>query len=281
MPRPSARLRPVVFHRLSVLRWRPFFCQFLERPRHGRVSWAQEIWPFQWRIAVSWMSGYFVFDIINPIAFYFCGPVAAGRLGMSFQVVRMITNVSLTWIYTKAPPFGMLIAARAWSELERSGGAAPCSLRLLPSGVGAFLAAVPLAGHFVPRIPARLAPFPCQFLVGGAMPIQVLVGAMAMELRAHKREPFMWVSFANAVLSVAFILPLVRVWGITGEALGFALAIWAIFIPAVLSIESSAWNFEAMRSACTSRSRPFPILARLPAGFPSLKPREIILIIPF
>ena len=59
------------------LRWRRFFAQFLTPPRHGRVSWKHEIWPFQWRIAVSWMSGYFIFDLINPVAFYFCGPVDA------------------------------------------------------------------------------------------------------------------------------------------------------------------------------------------------------------
>src|ERR1043166_6445087 len=75
-----------------VVGWRSFFAQFLERPTHGKVSWAHEIWPFQWRIAVSWMSGYFIFDIVNPIAFYYCGPVDAGRLGMSLQLVRMIFN---------------------------------------------------------------------------------------------------------------------------------------------------------------------------------------------
>jgi O-antigen/teichoic acid export membrane protein len=56
---------------------------------------------------------------------------------------------------------------------------------------------------------------------------------MAMELRAHKCEPYMWLSVANAVLSVGFILPLVHYWGIYGEAMGYALAIWAVFIPAL------------------------------------------------
>jgi len=216
-------------------RWRHFFRQFRERPRHGEVSWAREIWPFQWRIAVSWMSGYFVFDIINPIAFYFCGPVAAGRLGMSLQLVRMITNVSLTWIYTKGPRFGMLVAARAWAELDalwRRSTVQVFGFYVL--GYAAFLAAIPLVGHFLPRLPARLAPLPVNAWLGGAMLTQVLVGAMSMELRAHKREPYMWLSVVAAGLSVAFMLPLVRFWGITGEAMGYALSLWAIFIPACI-----------------------------------------------
>ncbi len=215
-----------------IWRWGPFFRQFLERPRHGEVSWKHEIWPFQWRIAVSWMSGYFVFDIINPIAFYFCGAVAAGQLGMSFQLVRMIFNVAMTWISTKAPRFGMLIAARAWAELDalwRRSTLQAFVFYLL--GYAAFLVAIPVAGQFVPKIPARLAPMAVNAWLGGAMVIQVLVGAMAMELRAHKQEPFMWLSVATAGFSVAFILPLVRIWSLTGEAMGYALAIWAVFIP--------------------------------------------------
>lgn len=217
-----------------ALRWKPFLAQFLEHPRHGQVSWAKEIWPFQWRIAVSWMSGYFIFDIINPIAFYFCGPVDAGRLGMSLQLVRMIYNVAMTWIYTKAPRFGMLIAAKAWQELDflwRRSTLQSFIFCLL--GMISFLVAIPFIGHLLPRVPARLAPFGVNAWLAGAMLVQLLTSSMAMELRAHKREPYVWLSVANAILSVCFILPLVRVWGIYGEAMGYALAIWAVFIPAV------------------------------------------------
>ena len=217
-----------------ALRWKPFLAQFLEHPRHGQVSWAREIWPFQWRIAVSWMSGYFIFDIINPIAFYFCGPVAAGQLGMSLQLVRMIYNVAMAWIYTKAPRFGMLIAAKAWQEMDslwRRSTIQAFIFCLL--GMVSFLVAIPFIGHLLPRVPARLAPFGVNAWLAGAMLVQLLTSSMAMELRAHKREPYMWLSVANAILSVGFILPLTHYWGIYGEAVGYALAIWALFIPAV------------------------------------------------
>jgi O-antigen/teichoic acid export membrane protein len=216
-----------------VVRWRPFLCQFLERPQHGEVSWAREIWPFQWRIAVSWVSGYFVFDIINPIAFYFCGPVAAGQLGMSFQLVRIIYNAAVTWVNTKAPKFGMLIAARSWQELDalwRRSTVQSFIICLL--GMSSFLAAIPFIGLVLPHVQARLAPFAVNAWLAGAMLIQTLIGAMASELRAHKREPFMWIAVANAILSIGFILPLVQYRGITGEAMGYALGIWVVFIPA-------------------------------------------------
>lgn len=213
-------------------RWRAFFRQFREHPAHGRVSWKHEIWPFQWRIAVSWMSGYFVFDLINPIAFYFCGAVDAGRLGMSLQLVKIISNVALQWITTKGPQFGMLVARRAWAELDalwRRSTLQVFVFYLL--GYGAFLVAVPVVGHWFPKIPARLAPLAVNAWLGGAMVTQVLIGAMAMELRAHKKEPMMWMAIINAILSVTFMLFLVRKWGISGEAMGYTLALWAIFLP--------------------------------------------------
>ena len=216
-----------------IWRWRHFFRQFLDRPQHGEVSWAKEIWPFQWRIAVSWMSGYFVFDIINPIAFYFCGPVAAGQLGMSFQLIRIIYNAAVTWVNTKAPKFGMLIAARAWSELDALWRRSTFqSFIICLLGMSSLLAAIPFVGLLLPKLPARLAPFSVNAWLAGAMLVQTLIGAMAAELRAHKREPFMWFSIANAVLSIGFMLPLVQYRGITGEAMGYALAIWAVFLPA-------------------------------------------------
>ena len=215
-----------------LVRWQPFFLQFLERPQHGEVSWAREIWPFQWRIAVSWMSGWFVTDIINPIAFYFCGPVAAGQLGMSFQLVRMIANVSMSWASTKSPKFGMLIAQRSWAELDALWRRSSLQTFIIcVLGMSAFLLALPFVGHFLPRVPARLAPFAANAWLAGGAVVETLFGVMALRLRAHKREPYMWVSVACAVLSVTFILPLVRLWGITGEAMGYAFAIWVIFIP--------------------------------------------------
>ena len=240
-----------------VVRWKPFLCQFLEQPRHGEVSWAKEIWPFQWRIAVSWISGYFVYDIINPIAFYFCGAVAAGQLGMSFQLVRMIANFSLTWVNTKASQFGMLIAARAWKDLDSLWRRSTFqTFFICAMGMLSFLVALPLIGHLLPKVPVRLAPFSANaWLAGGAL-IETLFGAMAVRLRAHKREPYMWVSVVCAVLSLTFILPLVRLWGVTGEAAGYALAIWIIFIPVCKIYQIKRREYERETNVPQSTSLP-------------------------
>ena len=216
-----------------LIRWRAFLGQFLGQPEQGQVSWKHEIWPLQWRIAVSSLSGYFIFDIINPIAFYFCGAVEAGRWGMSFQLVRMIGNVAWTWVYTKAPRFGMLVAARAWGELDSLWRRSTLQAFVVcVLGEALFLGMIPFVGNFLPKIPARLAPFGVNVWLAGAAIVQLLTYAMATELRAHKRDPYMWLAVANAVVSVGLILPLTRYWGINGEAIGYTLAIWVMLVPA-------------------------------------------------
>lgn len=45
-----------------------------------RIGWKKEVFPMQWRLALSSISGYFVFSLFTPVIFKFHGPVLAGRL---------------------------------------------------------------------------------------------------------------------------------------------------------------------------------------------------------
>jgi O-antigen/teichoic acid export membrane protein len=217
-----------------VIRWRLFLGQFLEHPGQGRVSWRQEIWPLQWRIAVSSMSGYFIFDMVNPIAFYFCGPVEAGRWGMTFQLVRMICNIAWTWVYTKVPRFGVMVANRQWRELDSLLRRSTYQAFIIcVLGEVSFLAMIPYIGHFLPRIPARLASTEVAVWLAIAAIIQIPIFAMSAELRSHKRDPYMWLNVFNAALSLTLMLPFTHLWGIRGEAMGYTLAIAVMLILAI------------------------------------------------
>src|SRR6185312_1302439 len=82
-------------------------------------SWREEVWPFQWRIALSWLSGYFIFQFFNPVLFATHGPVAAGQMGMSVSLCSALLSVSIAWMSTKASPLGTLVAKREWRELDK------------------------------------------------------------------------------------------------------------------------------------------------------------------
>ena len=93
----------------------------LMRHRSGehRIHWMKEVWPFQWRIAVSWLSGYFIFQLYNPVLFAFRGAIVAGQMGMSLSLSIALVTVAVSWVNTKAAPFGTLIARKEYAKLDQ------------------------------------------------------------------------------------------------------------------------------------------------------------------
>ncbi len=83
-----------------------------DRASKQYFSWRREMLPVQWRIAVSWLSGFFIYQLFNPIAFKVYGAEFAGKLGMTINICNMLLNLSLSWIMTKAPRFGNMIAEK-------------------------------------------------------------------------------------------------------------------------------------------------------------------------
>ena len=50
-----------------------------------KVLYMKEIFPYQWRIALSWVSGYFIFQLFNPVLFATEGAKVAGQMGMTLH----------------------------------------------------------------------------------------------------------------------------------------------------------------------------------------------------
>ncbi len=216
----------------------------LLRSRRGtvRVSWSTEIWPFQWRIAVSWVSSYCTLQLMNPILFATIGPVPAGQMGMSIAICNALGNVALSWITTKAAPFGGLIAKSDFKELDRiffralmqsTGLLAVLSLILL-----AVLAS--LVPHF-PVIAARIIPLRLFALLLLTVNCTHVVISQAYYLRAHKKEPFLFVWVLLALLALGSMTVLAPKGGLLAVTLSYAL------IAGLLRAASSTFVFIRCR----------------------------------
>ena len=83
-----------------------------------QTKWKADVWPLQWRVAVSWIGGYFIFYIINPVAFKYYGPEFSGQIGITFQVLNLMLAMSASLIATKMPYFGQLISKRDYLTLN-------------------------------------------------------------------------------------------------------------------------------------------------------------------
>ncbi|MBT9141312.1 MAG: hypothetical protein DDT30_01901 [Dehalococcoidia bacterium] len=201
-----------------------------------RIGWRLEILPMQWRIALSWLSGYFIFSLFTPILFHYHGPVIAGQMGMTWSLVMAVSGVSSAWVAPKAPRFGMLIARREYKELDRLfwrliiiisivaglGAAASWTLVYILNVLGH-----PLATRLLPPLPTGLFML-ATFIMTTLLPFSVY-------LRAHKKEPLLFISVMGAILVSISNLILGKYFGATGMATGY-LAVNIVLIPFIVLV---------------------------------------------
>jgi O-antigen/teichoic acid export membrane protein len=83
-----------------------------------KVKWFEDIWPLQWRVAISWAAGFFVFYIYTPLIMKMDGPISAGKVGMTLQIFLAISSLSNIWISTNLPTYGKLISAGKIPKME-------------------------------------------------------------------------------------------------------------------------------------------------------------------
>ena len=201
-----------------------------------RIRWSQEVWPFQWRIAVSWLSGYFLFWIFNPVLFAFRGPVEAGKMGMSLSLVNAIQAIAVSWVSTKSAPFGTLIARKEYRRLDQTFFQAlrqSCAVALA-GGLTAWLGCIYLNLHHFRFAQRLLDPISLGFLLLYMM-VNVIIFAEAYYLRAHKQEVF----FINSVVGAISVTILTLVFGRRYGAMGIAVStsllnwtglVWATYV---------------------------------------------------
>jgi hypothetical protein len=186
-------------------------------PGENGVQWRKEVWPFQWRIAVSWLCGYFLFQLFNPVLFAFRGPIAAGQMGMSVSLVNALQSVAVSWISTKSAPFGGMIARKDFGRLDR------VFFRALLQAECVFIfgALIVLGGsiylnarHFA--LAQRLLNPSLLGLLLLTAAINVIVTGQALYLRAHKQEKFLVNSVVGALLVTASTFLFGRRYGAEG-----------------------------------------------------------------
>lgn len=201
-----------------------------------RVSYMKEIFPYQWKIALSWVSGYFIFQLFNPVLFAYSGPVLAGQMGMTISVLNGINAFSYSWINTKVPTFSKLIALKDYTDLNRIFNSTIKQMFIVCIGLlfvmfvgvwGLRILDIPLGGRFLPYIP--------MIFMMGALVINQLVGAWATYLRCHKKEPFMVNSIVGAILCGLSTFFLGKYYGVYGMTAGyftltFLLSFWGYYI---------------------------------------------------
>lgn len=201
------------------------------------LSWRRDIWPFQWKVSISWLSSYLIFQTFNPILFRFHGPQAAGQMGMTLSLATAPASIGVAWLSTKIPVFGKYAALRDYAHLDRAWLLATFqSLVVVVCAYGCM--AVFVAWLFVTRHPyaSRILPPIALGLLAASYMIAHVIFCLTTYLRAHKEDPFYVLSGASAVLIAGSSLLLGRRYGAEGICVGLFTVNLVFVLPVAYSI---------------------------------------------
>ncbi|CNE91747.1 MULTISPECIES: hypothetical protein [Yersinia] len=186
--------------------------RLLFRPGSGnfifneKISWYKEIFPFQWRIALSWLSGYFIFQLFNPMLFAHQGAIEAGRIGLTLAIFSAMLSLSMSWVTAKSPTMARLIAENKKIELNKLF----ISL-IMKSGILNFLISISflifvlLLKTYSIDIVSRVASIEVIVLLFTISLANHAIFSMAAYMRCHKEEPMIWNSLSTGFIALPLI----------------------------------------------------------------------------
>lgn len=195
---------------------------------YDKVSYMGEIFPLQWKIALSWISGYFIFQLFNPVLFATEGAKVAGQMGMTLAALNGIQSLTQSWINTKVPRMSGLIAQKDYQTLDIL--FAKTFKQMLLIGTSALLFFVSVI-YFVQsneitflgmNIGDRFLPILPLSLMAWSSWTMVPISPWATYLRCHKKEPLLLNSVVMGIICCIFTPSLGYLYGLYGITIGFA-----------------------------------------------------------
>ena len=197
-----------------------------------KINYWKEIFPYQWKIALSWASGYFIFQALNPIVFSFYGPIIAGQVGMTITILNGILALVISWTSTKIPQWSSFIAKKEFNELDNS-----VTYTIKKSTLVAFLgitAATILIGglqYFKLDLGNRFLPVELALILLMTIPINNVINIYSAALRSFKKEPFLFVALTVGLFSLVEVYLSAKYFSLNILIIGYFLVFALISLP--------------------------------------------------
>jgi hypothetical protein len=198
------------------------------------VSWWGDVWPMQWKVALSWISGYFIFQLFTPVLFKYHGPIVAGQMGMTMAIWSAILGICTIWASVKSPVFGKLIATKKWQELDKEFYKILWQSTLISILICSLALIIVYTLQEYTIIGERLLPVKYIAYLFIALIIQVIINNFAVYLRAHKKEPYLLLSIFAGLLQGTCVIVIGRLFSYEGITIGFAAIQTILSLPAFI-----------------------------------------------
>jgi hypothetical protein len=208
-----------------VFKMRSFVIDLINfRGNAVQLSWKQEVLPLQWRTAVSAISTYLTFQLFNPVIFAYKGPVEAGKVGMTLNLISVVGAVSHSWMSTKAAPFGKLVASRQWEKLDTIfGKTLQQSMAAYILGCLMLLLVVAVLRHNGSPICERMLGFLPMTVFMLAQGFNQSISCFRTYVSAHMADPYYGLSILNGVIVALILLSMASRFSILNISIAYCI----------------------------------------------------------
>lgn len=172
-------------------------------------SWKKEFFNLIWRYALSWCSGYFIFQLFVPFSFNYYGSIFAGKVGLSMSVWTAAMSISNIFLVSKTPFLNILISKKQWNEIDI------LLKNIFIKSLGIYITGI-IIYYIIYDILydkffvfQRLLDIHLMIISAVCWLLHLIVNTIAVYLRAHKKEPLMYISILWGIyvfLSTFFIV---------------------------------------------------------------------------
>jgi len=191
----------------------------------------------QWKLALQAVAGYLSTSLYVPIIFYFDGAEAAGRAGITLQVMWSIQALGHAWIASRVPEHGMNAVRGNLLTINKQIHDGILASSFIVGGLGLiFCMSLMLFQHYGFEFSNRaMEPLHIFIFIFGFVAFQYIHGKNA-HVRAFGIEPFFLVNFFGALVTTAFVITFTAYFGLPGAAFGFSASVIFVVLPLTLLI---------------------------------------------
>jgi O-antigen/teichoic acid export membrane protein len=185
--------------------------------------WKSDFFTQQWKIALSSIAGYLMYQLFVPLAFEFEGPIVAGKMGATLQIFNAILAIGYIFPNVSAPKIGMLGAQKKYAEIVKI-----VNRVSLISVVITFFSVLGFIGFMLLLPKIGFHQFTQKFIDLKWMSIflvtTIIMQRIAIEtiaVRYQKKEPYLLCSIISALVTSALMFFLGKAAGTKGIIISF------------------------------------------------------------
>lgn len=169
------------------------------------ISWKNDMFNMQYKLALSWIFGYFSSNLFIPLIFKYKGPELAGQFGMTFSIISVICSLGLTIVTIKTPSLAIYGSKKDYINLNKLFNKLYKTLIFSTLSLTTFFYFFIIIAnfyniHFFLKIISRMLPISSIFLLLFAYFSNILSVPFSIYMRTFKVEPVMILSIIQSIL---------------------------------------------------------------------------------